>query len=274
MFLKHRRVWAAMSPLPTIASFSSPATRPVTWTTMPSGWTTDMLKPRPFGPQQPVGLKRPAMSCAIAGECGHSCATMLSSHMTALPKHRMTADEFLAWAEAQPNESGRFELWDGQIVIKRGPAEQQQSERARHWDAKFAIASALKAAVKNSKLPCFAVPEGAGLRLTNDRVVEPDAMVYCGQRVQPDALYVPNPIIVVEVLSPTTASFDHGLKLGAYFKLVSVHHYLIIDPTARLIIHHSRGSGDALMTRIVAELQLKLDPPGLDVDLSELFEAG
>jgi Uma2 family endonuclease len=194
--------------------------------------------------------------------------------MTALPQHRMTADEFLAWAETVPKEAGRFELWDGQVIVKRGPTGQQQSERARHWDAKFAIAAALKVAVRNSKLPCFAVPEGAGLRLTNDRVVEPDAMVYCGQRVQPDALYVPNPIIVVEVLSPSTASFDHGLKLREYFKLDSVHLYLIIDPAARLIIQHSRGTGDAWMTRIVAEQQLRLDPPGLDIDLAELFETG
>lgn len=194
--------------------------------------------------------------------------------MTALPHHRMTADEFLAWAEAQPKEAGRFELWDGEVIVKRGPTGQQQAERARHWDTKFAIAAALKAAVKNSKLPCFAVPEGAGLRLTNDRVVEPDAMVYCGQRVQPDALYVPNPIIVVEVLSPSTASFDHGLKLREYFKLDSVQHYLIIEPLGSLVIHHSRGTGDSLVTRSVAGQRLSLDPPGLDVDLSELFETG
>jgi Uma2 family endonuclease len=194
--------------------------------------------------------------------------------MTALPQHRMTADEFLAWSETQPKEAGRFELWDGQVIVKRGPIGQQQSERARHWDAKFTIAAALKAGINRAGLPCFAVPEGASLRLTSNRVVEPDAMVYCGQRVLPDALYVPNPIIVVEVLSPSTASFDHGLKLQEYFKVDSVQHYLIIDPVGPLVIHHSRGTGDALMTRIVSGQQLHLNPPGLDVDLSELFEAG
>lgn len=190
--------------------------------------------------------------------------------MTAIPRHRMTADEFLAWAEAQPKEAGRFELWDGEVIVKR----LQQSEQARHWEAKFSIAAALKAAVKKSGLPCFAVPEGAGLKLSNSRVVEPDAMVYCGQRVAPDDLYVPNPIIVVEVLSPSTASFDHGLKLQEYFRLPSVQHYLIIDPKGPLVIHHSRGAGDALLTRIVSPPSLRLDPPGLDVDLSELFETG
>lgn len=194
--------------------------------------------------------------------------------MTAVPQHRMTADEFLAWAEAQPKEAGRFELMDGEVIVKRGPTGQQQSERARHWEAKFAIATALKSAVKRSGLPCYAVPEGASLRLTDSRVFEPDAMVYCGERISPDDLYVPNPIVVVEVLSPSTASFDHGLKLQEYFKLVSVQHYLIIDPNGRLVIHHSRSDGDALLTRIVSGPHLRLDPPGLDVDLSELFETG
>jgi hypothetical protein len=34
--------------------------------------------------------------------------------MTALPKHRMTVDDFLAWAETQP---GRWELYDGVPVV-------------------------------------------------------------------------------------------------------------------------------------------------------------
>lgn len=201
-------------------------------------------------------------------------ASCYNSPMIALPQHRMTADEFLAWAETQPKEAGRFELWDGEVIVKRGPTGQQQSEQARHWDAKIAIFIALREAIKKANLPCFAVPEGAGVRMANDRVFEPDAMVYCGQRVVPEALHVPNPIIVVEVLSPSTASFDHGLKLQEYFKLDTVQHYLIIDPVGPLVIHHTRGTGDALSTRIVPSGSLRLDPPGLDVDLTELFELG
>ncbi len=192
--------------------------------------------------------------------------------MIALPQHRMTADEFLAWAEALPKEAGRFELWDGEVIVKRPPAGQQQSEQARHWDAKFAISIALKEAIKKSNLPCFAVPEGAGVRMANDRVFEPDALVYCGQRVPPEALHISNPIIVVEVLSPSTVSVDHGLKLQEYFKLDSIQHYIIIDPVKPLVIHHARGTGDILLTPFVPGPILLLDPPGLDVDLTELFE--
>jgi CHAD domain-containing protein len=38
--------------------------------------------------------------------------------MIVLPKHKMTADEFLAWAETLPKEAGKFELWDGEVIVK------------------------------------------------------------------------------------------------------------------------------------------------------------
>jgi Uma2 family endonuclease len=41
---------------------------------------------------------------------------------------------------------------------------------------------------------------------------------------------VPNPVIVVEVSSPSTRKIDASLKMTGYFSLPSVHHYLIIDP--------------------------------------------
>jgi Uma2 family endonuclease len=86
-----------------------------------------------------------------------------------------------------------------------------------------------------------------------------------------DVFEVPNPLIVVEVLSPSTQTMDTGVKLQGYFSLPSLHHYLIIDPDRPLVIHHRRGTGDAIETRIVATAGLRLDPPGLDVDLAEVL---
>lgn len=194
--------------------------------------------------------------------------------MFALPKRTMTADEFLVWAEAQPKEVGKFELWDGEIVVKHGPAGQQQSERARHWQAKGAIGFALHDAIKRSGLPCYTAIDGASVRIADDKLVEPDVLVYCGDPVPPDALEVPNPIIVVEVLSPSTGRFDLGTKLHGYFTLASVHHYLIIDPGKPLLTHHRRAAGDALETRFVRDAVLRLDPPGIEVELGEVLGSG
>ena len=75
---------------------------------------------------------------------------------------------------------------------------------------------------------------------------------------------------MVEVLSPSTAAIDHGRKLSGYFSLVSVQHYLILDPDRRVVIHHKRGSGDAIETRVLIDVA-RLDPPGFEVAVEALF---
>src|SRR5580658_7504424 len=78
-------------------------------------------------------------------------------------------------------------------------------------------------------------------------------------------------IIVVEVLSEGTAARDHGVKLAGYFSLQSVAHYLILDADNRMAIHHKRGLGDMIETRILKQGRLRLDPPGLEIPVEDLF---
>jgi Uma2 family endonuclease len=87
----------------------------------------------------------------------------------------------------------------------------------------------------------------------------------------PEATEIADPIILVEVLSPSTAAIDHGRKLSAYFSVPSVQHYLILDPERRVAIHHKRGQGDAIETRVLADGVLRLDPPGLEVPVTGMF---
>jgi hypothetical protein len=49
--------------------------------------------------------------------------------------------------------------------------------------------------------------------------------------------------------------------------------YLIVDPDRRMVIHHARGVGDAIVTRIANQGRVRFDPPGIDVAVAELFEA-
>jgi len=82
---------------------------------------------------------------------------------------------------------------------------------------------------------------------------------------------VPDPVIVVEVQSPSTRSADAGLKLARYFSLASVAHYLMIDPVKRLVIHHRRGADGLIVSRIATDSTLDLTPPGLTLPVAELF---
>lgn len=184
-------------------------------------------------------------------------------------------EDFLAWAEAQPKEAGSFELWDGKVIIKHGPAGSMNAERSGHARMKARLFVALYRALAASGLPGEALVDGPQVPLPGlGRNGEPDILVYLGPLVANDALVIPNPIIVCEVLSPSTAKHDMGAKLEGYFTLSSVQHYLICDPDQPLLIHHQRGAGADLRTRLYSQATdgpLALDPPGLTVDLTDVL---
>ncbi|RBP15499.1 Uma2 family endonuclease [Roseiarcus fermentans] len=175
-------------------------------------------------------------------------------------KH-LNADEFLLWAEGM---DGRWELFDG-VPVMMSP------ERVLHGATKGEVYAALRTAIRRAKLPCRAYPDGVAVRTSAKSTFQPDASVSCGRTPPIDALAIDDPVIVVEVLSPSTASIDHGPKLSGYFSLPSVEHYLILDPERRVVIHHKRGTGDAIETRELTDGVAKLDPPGFEVAVEAMF---
>lgn len=174
---------------------------------------------------------------------------------------RMTVDEFLVWAEGRP---GRYELVDG-VVCQMAP------EKVRHAETKAECFIALRAAIRRAGVACHALPDGMTVRIADRTAFEPDALVYCGDKLPGDDLEVRAPVIVVEVISPSTSSRDTGAKLKGYFSLPSVRHYLIVDATEQSVVHHARDSVGAIATHIVTEGAVRLDPPGLEVPLAEMF---
>jgi Uma2 family endonuclease len=181
--------------------------------------------------------------------------------MSTAAEKLMTVDEFLGWAEGR---EGRWELQDG-VLIAMAP------QRVAHLETKAEAWAALRRAVERAEAPCRVVPDGATVRIATRTAFEPDATVYCGPRLPPDAIEIPEPLIAVEVLSEGTASRDHGVKLAGYFSLPSLAHYLILDPERRTVIHHKRGQGEVIETRILTDGSLRLDPPGLELTVAELF---
>jgi Uma2 family endonuclease len=183
--------------------------------------------------------------------------------MTAVPPIRMTVDEFLAWARNQP---GRYELHNG-MVHALSP------EGVAHAKVKFAVQVALTNGIRARGLPCQMLPDGLTVRVEATKAYEPDALVYCGPELPPSAIEVPEPVIVVEVLSPSTRRIDAAAKLAGYFRLPSVAHYLIVDPNDPLIVHHARGAGETIITRVVRSGSIALDPLGLELELAEIYAA-
>ena len=179
--------------------------------------------------------------------------------------HRMTADEFLRWYERQ--DSGRYELENGRVVM-------QQSQNFGHLKAKNQILRALEDAIVDAKAPVFAMPDGATVRVDDGRVYEPDDLVALLPEPPPETIEIPNVIVVVEVVSPSSEKRDYVEKACGYAAVPTIAHYLIVDPTARTLHHHTRATlisgAEPLLVR---DSVLRLDPPGVTVDLAGVFGA-
>jgi len=191
--------------------------------------------------------------------------------MPALKKNdqirKMTFDEFIEWAE---DREGKWELHEGIPVRKHDPAK-GQSEQAMHLNAKLGVAMALAEALKQSPADCHVMPDGATVRIDDHVSYEPDALVYCGKKLEGDEIIVPEPVIIVEVLSPSTAWRDMSVKLDDYFRLPSLRHYLIIAPKYKRVQHYYRQEEGKVKIDPDTDEMIRLDPPGLEIETARLF---
>ena len=53
--------------------------------------------------------------------------------------------------------------------------------------------------------------------------------------------------------------------------LPSVRHYLIVDTDKRVVIHHRRGDEGRIEVEVLSDGSLTLDPPGLAIDILDIF---
>jgi Uma2 family endonuclease len=174
---------------------------------------------------------------------------------------RMTVAEFLTWASSQVR--GRYELVQGEVVA-------MAPERAQHNVVKLEVALALRSAVKRAGLPCRVFTDGMTVVIDNEHAREPDAAVQCGVPFDPVTMVLEAPLIVVEIVSPSSERSDTGEKLVEYFSVPSIHHYLIVNPAKKVVVHHARGQGGKLSTLIANTGEIDLTPPGMTVPVAEL----
>jgi len=179
----------------------------------------------------------------------------------ALPT-RLTVDEFLAWAVRQ--KEGKYEPIDGMVVM-------QQAQKWSHSKVKLEVAVVLREAIRKAEVPCYVASDGPTVRISKHKAFVPDALVAPLPEPDSDSLEIADPVVVVEVLSPSTVRMDETTKLDGYFKVPSVRHYLIVDPEGRTIKHHKRGRGVGVKTRIVRKGVLALNPPGIKLPLVDVF---
>ncbi|MFM2041689.1 MAG: hypothetical protein RLY86_265 [Pseudomonadota bacterium] len=178
--------------------------------------------------------------------------------------HGLNRQQFFAWVEQQP-DGKRYELDHGEPIA-------MAPERARHNVMKALIWQAFDRELRRRGAKgCQAFTDGMTVYVDDDNVFEPDALINCGPPVDPLAIVAPSPVVIVEVTSDSSRGVDTGRKMAAYFRLPSVMHYLIVFYDKRTIIHHALQDGDTILSRILSGGTIPLDPPGIDLDMDEVY---
>lgn len=193
---------------------------------------------------------------------GRAIFPVMARALIVEPCQRMTRTEYRAWAERQP--SRRFERIDG-VVVAMAP------ERVEHNDRKMLAWLALRRAVRDAGLPCDVCGDGMTVEV-GDSDYEPDAVLYCGDRLPPGSVAVPEPVVIVEVLSPSTGATDRAWKLREYFQLSSLHHCLIVWADRQQVVHHRRGDAGGITTTALTNGEIRLDPPGIAITVEEIYQ--
>lgn len=185
-------------------------------------------------------------------------ATLVSM---ALPAHKPTIAEFLAWEEAQPE---RHEFYRGEFFAMVGGRRINNIVTGN-------LFAALKAHLKGSR--CWAFVESMKLQVADDALFYPDIFVTCDASDLRTEQIFRRPVLVGEVLSVSTQAFDRGLKFAAYRQLDSLREYLLIDPDTRSVEVFRRNERELFeLHDQTGSAALHLASVDLRLPMAELFD--
>lgn len=181
---------------------------------------------------------------------------------TALAQKSMSVEEFAVWAEAQPEK--HWELFEG-------IPELQQSQNWGHARHIRRIDRLVEDEIAAKGLPLFVGGQGLVVKASPNTAFEPDILIFEGPMGDRD-IVATAPVIVFEVLSPSTERKDLTVKLAGYFNVPTIAHYVIVDWEARELIHYARRGDAVSLPAMLREGELRLDPPGIGLALADVFK--
>jgi Uma2 family endonuclease len=163
-------------------------------------------------------------------------------------------EEFLAWEEGQPE---RYELVGGVIRLMAGGS-------ANHDLIAVNVARALGNRLTGT--PCRVHGSNLKVRSSAGSVMYPDAFVRCGPH-RGDVTSVDDPVLVVEVLSPSTEQHDLTRKRWAYQTIAGLQTVLFIDPDRSVVELVTREADDTWRSRVVEGIDASLALGSLRIEL-------
>lgn len=177
------------------------------------------------------------------------------------PKTPFSADDFLAWDASQTE---RHEFVDGEVFAMVGGED-------RHASVSLAVASSLRSHLKGSRCRVYMNDVKLQVAAAN-AFFYPDVFVTCSERDAANRLVKQEPLLVVEVLSPSTAAYDRGDKFASYRLCPTLAEYAVIDIDRRAVdLFRKNTEGLWVLHPLAGDATLTLTSVDLALALGELF---
>jgi len=177
--------------------------------------------------------------------------------MQEVAKKVYSLEEYLA-LEATSEE--KHEYYNGEIFAMAGGT-------FRHAQLAENIFASLRQHLRGK--PCQ--PKSSDMRLATPSglYTYPDASVYCGKPELSDTqTELKNPVVIVEVLSPSTKNYDRGDKFKLYRSIPSFQEYLLVDSESVSVEHFSKLDRGEWLLREYTSLSDTIDLRAIDLSLS------
>ena len=173
----------------------------------------------------------------------------------------MTAADYLAW-EAQQFE--RHEYIDGEAFAMAGAED-------RHVTVTGNLYIALRSHLRGSRCRTFMSDMRLQVQASN-AYFYPDVMVTCSDADHASSLSKSAPVLLCEVLSPGTSSFDRGAKFAHYRQIASLQEYVLVDVGLRTADVYRKGSdGLWVLHPFIGMQAVELTSVALTVPAVELY---
>lgn len=174
---------------------------------------------------------------------------------------RLAVAEYLGW---ETKQADKHEFVDGEVYAMVGVTR-------RHATVAGNVFRLLGARIDGG--PCRAYMSDMKLRVeAANAFFYPDVFVTCDPRDHRADDYMSSAVLVVEVLSPSTAAYDRGDKFAAYRSLTGLREYLLIDPDRKRMECYRRGENDLwVLHEPDAEQSLSLQSVDLRLTLDDVF---
>lgn len=188
--------------------------------------------------------------------------------MAALPNNvitrkQMTVEEYLAFERASDT---KHEYINGEVIAMTGASR-------NHNRIVSSLIAALYPQVRNR--PCDILANDMRVKTGDGEYTYPDVTVVCGEARFEDEVIdtLLNPTVIIEVLSPSTQSYDRGQKFRHYRTLESLQEYVLIAQDSIHIEHYVRQGEHWLLTDVDrADAVLALASIDCQLAVSNVYE--